>query len=160
MSDATLLQEETKEERGVVAPVECKHGHINDPYPENGLCVECGIWLPGNKYRLHGEEAKNAPTRGKIRRRSQEQIAKNVLEDEGVPWKEATEGLRQLALMFAKSKNVKTLELILQQIGVLKAKPKPGEEATELKYEVSLTSGSVEDLKRSLSDLDDALRID
>ncbi len=82
------------------------------------------------------------------------------LEDEGIPWDTATEGLRQLSLQFAKSKNYKTLELILQQIGVLKAKPKPGEEATELKYEVTLTGGSVEDLKRSLADLQQVLRID
>ena len=92
--------------------------------------------------------------------KTRDEIARGVLEDEGIPWDDATEGMRQLALLFAKSKNVKTYELILQQIGVLKAKPKPGEEQTELKYEVTLTAGSLESIKRSLSDLDDALRID
>ena len=131
---------------------------MNDPYPENGQCTECNIFLPANPYALDSEGAKEVRARAREGTKSQEQIAKSVLEDEGVPWKEAPEGLRQLSLQFAKSRNVKTLELSYQQIGVLKAKPKPGEEATELKYEVSLTADSVDSLKRSLADLDDVLK--
>ena len=68
--------------------------------------------------------------------------------------------MRNLVFRYAKEGNNRTLELLLQQVGALKAKPKPGEEATELKYEVSLSAGNVEDLKRSLADLEAVLRID
>ena len=88
---------------------------------------------------------------------ARERTARRLLEDEGVEWAAATEGLRQLALRYIKTGNNKTLELLLLQVGALKAKPKPGEEQTELKYEVSLTAGSVESIKRSLSDLADLL---
>ena len=159
MSDATLSLEETKVLPSKPA-VECGRGHMNDPYPHNGKCVECGVYLPSNPTILTSEQVAEANRRRAAGGKSREEIAHGVLEDEGVPWDDATEGMRQLALLFAKSKNTKTYELILQQIGVLKAKPKPGEEATELKYEVSLTGRSVEDLTRSLSDLEDVLRID
>ena len=159
MSDATLSLEATKVSPRLM-PVECSRGHWNDPYPNNGKCVECGVYLPSNPATFTTETATEATELRDGGKKSREEIAHGVLEDEGVPWDDATEGMRQLALLFAKSKNTKTYELILQQIGVLKAKPKPGEEATELKYEVSLTGRSVEDLKRSLSDLNDALRID
>ena len=65
--------------------------------------------------------------------------------------------MRQLALLFAKSKNVKTYELILQQIGVLKAKPKSGESEQVVEYQVALTAGSVASLQRSLADLEGML---
>lgn len=160
MSDATLLLEAPKETGRLNAPVECKQGHINDPYPENGQCVVCSTFLPGNPYKLDSEKAKDARAKGVGGAKAIEESAHKILEDEGIPWDEATEGMRLLAMQFAKNGHNKTLELILQQIGVLKAKPKPGEEATELKYEVSLTSSNVEDLKRSLSDLEAVLRID
>ena len=156
MSEATLSPEVA-----VVSPrlpsVECSRGHLNDPYPDNGRCTVCGIYLAVNPDAYTSESAAESNRRKAGGEKSREEIAHGVLEDEGVPWDEATEGMRQLALLFAKSKNTKTYELILQQIGVLKAKPKPGEEQTELKYEVSLTAGSVESIKRSLSDLDGLL---
>ena len=159
MTEATLLLEAPK-----VSPpkpaVECSRGHYNDPYPYDGKCVECGVYLPSNPTVLTSEQVAEANRRRASGGKSQEEIARSILEDDGLPWDDAPEGLRQLALLFAKSKNTKTYELILQQIGVLRAKPKPGEEQTELKYEVSLTSSSIEDLKRSLQDLDDLLRID
>ena len=157
MNEATPLLEATEVISRVLPPVECKRGHLNDPYPENGQCTECNIFLPANPYALDSESGKEVRAMGVGGAKTREEIAHGVLEDEGVPWDEATEGMRQLALLFAKSKNTKTYELILQQIGVLKAKPKPGEEQTELKYEVSLTAGSVESIKRSLSDLADLL---
>ena len=160
MSEATLLLAEPKETERLNAPVECSKGHINDPYPENGQCVVCSTFLPGNPYKLDSDTAKAARAKGVGGAQVIQDSAERILEDEGIPWDEATEGMRLLAVQFAKNGNNKTLELILQQIGVLKAKPKPGEEQTELKYEVTLTAGSLESIKRSLSDLDDALRID
>lgn len=168
MSEATLettqLQVTLSPEEAKVLPskpaVECGRGHMNDPYPHNGKCVECGVYLPSNPTILTSEQVADANRRRASGGKSQDEIARGILEDEGIPWDEATEGLRQLSLQFVKSKNYKTLELILQQIGVLKAKPKPGEETTELKYEVSLSATSVDDLTRSLSDLEAALRID
>ena len=137
--------------------VECSRGHWNDPYPHNGKCVECGVYLPSNPDVLTSETAAvyrlNQVESGK----SREEIAHDVLEDEGVSWDEATEGMRQLALLFAKSKNVKTYELILQQIGVLKARPKPGEAVVAVKHEVSLTAGNVAALAQSLVDLEGIL---
>ncbi len=160
MSEATLLLEAPKVVPRTPSPVECSRGHPNDPYPENGKCVVCQVYLPDNKEGFKSEDMAEINKRKAEGGKTREEIAHGVLEDEGVPWDEATEGMRQLALLFAKSKNTKTYELILQQIGVLKAKPKPGEEQTELKYEVSLSAGNVEDLRRSLSDLNEALRID
>lgn len=157
---ATLLQEEAKVVPSVPSPVECSRGHWNDPFPENGKCTVCHVYLPGNKQGFSSEDMAEINIRKAEGGKTRDEIARGVLEDEGIPWDDATEGMRQLALLFAKSKNVKTYELILQQIGVLKAKPKPGEEQTELKYEVTLTAGSLESIKRSLADLDDALRID
>lgn len=159
MSEETRLPEEPKESPRLQA-VSCSRGHWNSPYPTNGKCTSCGVYLPSNPDVLTSETAAEYSRNRAAGGKSQEEIARGILEDEGIPWGTATEGLRQLSLQFAKSKNYKTLELILQQIGVLKAKPKPGEEQTELKYEVSLTSSNVEDLRRSLSDLEDVLRID
>ena len=139
--------------------VECARGHLNDPYPENGQCIECSLFLPANPYALTSEMMPEINRRKAEGGKSRDEIARDVLEDEGIEWDEATEGMRQLALLFAKSKNTKTLELIYQQIGVLKAKPKPGEENPELTYEVVLTGANVGDLQRSLADLDDLLRI-
>ena len=157
--EATRLLEEPKEVSRPPA-TECARGHMNDPYPENGQCGECNIFLPANPYAMTGEEAIEHNKRRAAGGKSQDEIAHGVLEDEGVPWDEATEGMRQLALLFAKSKNTKTYELILQQIGVLKAKPKPGEEAVKVEYQVAITSDTVDGLKDSLQDLDDLLRID
>ena len=160
MSDATLSLEETKVITGLPSSAECWRGHVNDPYPENGMCTVCSAFLPGNKEGFKSEDMAEINKRKAEGDKSREQIAKDVLEDEGLRWDDATEGLRQLAFMFAKSKNIKTYELILQQIGVLKAKPRPGEEQTELKYEVSLTADTIDSIKGRLSDLNDILRID
>lgn len=157
MNEATLLPEAERVSRALPA-VECSRGHLNDPYPYDGKCVECGLYLPSNPTRLKAEDMAEINKRKAEGGKTREEIAHAVLGDEGVEWDDAPEGMRQLALMFAKSKNLKTYELILQQIGVLKAKPKPGEETTELKYEVTLTAGNVDALKRSLSDLDDVLK--
>ncbi len=157
MNEVAPSPEATEVKPRTPSPVECSRGHPNDPYPENGKCVVCQVYLPDNKEGFKSEDMAEINRRKAEGDKSREQVAHDVLEDEGLPWDDATEGLRQLAFMFAKSKNIKTYELILQQIGVLKAKPKPGEEATELKYEVSLTADSVDSLKRSLADLDDVL---
>ena len=153
MDEVTSSQEKLKEASRPPACY-CARGHLNDPYPENGQCTECNVFLPANPSAITSELAGEYNRRRASGGKSQDEIAHSVLEDEGILWDKATEGLRQLALQFAKSKNVKTLELILQQIGVLKAKPKPGEENPELTYELTLTAGTVQELKRSLSDLD------
>lgn len=153
MNDVTLLPEA---ERVIppVNPTECSRGHMNDPYPHNGRCVECGVYLPSNPTAFTPETGADAGSMRAGGDKSREEIAHAVLEDEGVEWDDATEGMRQLALLFAKSKNVKTYELILQQIGVLKSKPRPGETETVVEYQVSLTAATVGDLKASLADLD------
>lgn len=156
MSDATLLQEETKVSTRQ-EPVKCSKGHLNTPYPGDGRCVECGIYLDNNPDVFTPDSAAEGRKVRSTLEGAREKTARRLLEDEGIPWDNATEGLRQLAMRYIKDGNNKTLELLLQQVGALKAKPKPGEEATELKYEVSLTAGSVEDLKRSLSDLEEVL---
>ena len=153
MDEVTSSQEKPKKASRLPA-VECARGHMNDPYPESGQCVECSIFLPANPYVMTGEEAGEHNRRRASGGKSQTEIAHRVLEDEGIGWDDATEGMRQLALQFARTSNNKTLELILQQVGALKAKPKPGEENQELTYELTLTAGTVEELKRSLADLD------
>lgn len=159
MGEATRSPEETEESEGRSA-VSCSRGHLNDPYPSNGQCTECSIFLPANPYVLKSEDMDEINKRKALGGKTREEIARSILEDEGVEWDSATETLRQLALQFAKSKNTKTIELILQQIGVLRAKPRPGEADTVVEYQVILTGASVEALKDSLQDLDDLLRID
>ena len=153
MSGVTLSQEQTSQPSAKPA-VECARGHWNDPYPNDGKCVDCGLYLPANPTVLTSEQVAEANRRRASGGKSMDEIAHRVLEDEGIPWDKATEGLRQLALQFAKSKNTKTLELILQQIGVLKAKPKPGDEPTELVYALTLSAGTVAELERSLAVLE------
>lgn len=157
MNDVTPLQEQEKLAERANAPVVCKRGHLNDPYPENGQCVVCSCFLPGNPYKLDSESGKDAKAKAHGGKKAIEESAQRILEDEGIPWDEATEGMRLLAIQFAKNGNNKTLELILQQIGVLKSKPRPGESETVVEYQVSLTAPTVEGLKRSLADLESLL---
>ena len=153
MSEAAPSPVRTEKPPSMPAPAECSRGHVNDPYPDNGKCVVCQVYLPNNPYALTSERMPEINRRKAEGDKTREEIAHDVLEDEGIPWDEATEGMRQLALLFAKSKNVKTYELILQQIGVLKARPKPGETEVEVKHELSLTAPSVDSLSKSLDDL-------
>lgn len=156
---ATPLQEELEESPRLTTVV-CSRGHENTPYPTNGRCVVCQTYLPGNPSALTSEKAKEINEKAKEGTKAQREVARRLIEDKGTKWAAATEEIRQLALQYAKTGNNRTLELFLQQMGLLKARPKPGEEQTELKYEVSLTSSNVEDLRRSLSDLEAVLRID
>ena len=156
MTDVTPSSEQTKADSPPPACF-CARGHWNDPYPENGQCRECNVFLPANPTAITSELAGEYNRRRASGGKSQDEIAHSVLEDEGIKWDDATEGLRQLSLQFAKTKNVKTLELILQQIGVLKAKPKSGESEQVVEYQVALTAGSVASLKRSLADLEGML---
>ena len=157
MNEATLSLEEAKESPRLTT-VTCSRGHENTPYPENGRCVVCQTYLPGNPDALTSEKAKEINEKTKEGTRAQREVARRLLSDEGIEWAAATEGLRQLAFRYAKDGNNRTLELLLQQVGALKAKPKPGEEQTELKYEVSLTAASVDSLQQSLADLDGLLK--
>ena len=152
MSDVAPSPVQTQEQPRLDA-VECSRGHWNDPYPHNGKCVDCGVYLPSNPDALTTDTAKNLQAQRRLGTKAQDQIAHDVLKDEGIAWEDATEGMRQLALLFAKSKNVKTYELILQQIGVLKARPKPGEADVEVRHEVVLAAPTVDALGRSLDDL-------
>ena len=153
MNEVAPSPVQTEEPPSIHAAVECSKGHVNDPYPDNGKCIVCQVYLPGNPYVLKSEDMAEINKRTAAGGKTREQIAHDVLEDEGIAWDDATEGMRQLALLFAKSKNVKTYELILQQIGVLKARPKPGEMEVAVMHELSLTAGNVEALSRSLKDL-------
>ena len=150
MTEGTLHQEQEQPARRLKA-AECARGHWNEPYPDNGKCTVCGLYLAANPDVLTSESAAEYRGLQAGGARSREEIARAILEDEGIPWEKATEGLRQLSLQFAKSKNTKTLELILQQIGVLKAKPKPGEEQQAVEYQAVLTAGGVAALERSLA---------
>ena len=159
MTEATLLLEAPKETPRLTT-VTCSRGHENSPYPESGRCVVCQTYLPGNPSALTSEKAKEINERAKDGTKAQREVARRLLEDKGIKWAAATEELRQLALQYAKTGNNRTLELFLQQMGTLKAKPKPGDEQVKTEYQVVLSAGSVEDLKRSLSDLEAVLRID
>ena len=136
---------EELEEEGV----HCSDGHYNFPYPESGMCGTCNNFLPGN----------SAASAGKVDHKgfskTQRAVAARVLADEGVSWASAPEAMKQLALQFSKTRNNKTLELILSQLSKLKARPKPGEERRETKFEINLTSNTLENLHRSLDELDE-----
>ena len=86
-----------------------------------------------------------------------EESAMKILSDEGVSWEAATESLRVLALSFAETQNIKTLTLLLTQLGKLKSAPRRGDETMQEVYELHLTSDSVESLGKSLRDLKEFL---
>ena len=131
--------------------VVCAKGHEHSTYPESGLCQSCGIFLPENQ-----ASALAAGTRREITR-AQLDVAERLLDDEGVVWKEAPEVLRQLAQSYAKTQNIKTLEMMLSQIGTLKARPRPSVPEVEAAYVVNLTADTVDNLERSLDVLGELL---
>jgi len=142
-------------------PVKCKScGLLNDPYPETGRCIGCSRWLKGNKSRFNSETRRSWGRDAKSATLSQKEIAHKILKDEGIGWNSATEGLRQLAIQFAKTGHIKTYELILQQLDRLKARPKSSEDVVEAEIVVYLTSDTVENLEKSLEVLDEITQHD
>ena len=119
-------------------PVECKNGHVNDPYPENGQCVVCSMWLPGNKNIFKKEHTGEASTSRAAHKRALLAKAKELLEDLKVEWKEAPKHLRMIAETATRTSNSKDMEFLLQQVGELKAKPKSAEEFAEAEIVVNV----------------------
>ena len=128
--------------------VVCAKGHENDPYPEDGRCTECHIFLPNNQASILPDGSRREFTQ------RQKDIAKGLLEDEGIKWNEASEVLRQLSLNYAKTQNNKTLELMLAQVGTLKARPRPGDTEQVTEFQVVLSAETTGNLERSLAVLD------
>lgn len=117
-------------------PVECTKGHINDPYPESGLCVVCGAWLPGNTrgWKKGNKEGSSAAERKKALKAK----ARELLKDLGFDWKDAPSHLRMIAETATRSTNSKDMEFLLQQVGELKAKPKSAEDTVEAEIVVNV----------------------
>ena len=129
-------------------PVECTKGHWNDPYPENGLCVVCGSWLPGNKNRFDKAEAGNLKTAAAARKRGLKQKAKDLLEGMGIKWNEAPKHLQMISETAAKTGNTKDMEFLLQQVGQLTAKPRPAEEVEDTVVEIHVSDALLESLEQ------------
>ncbi len=128
-------------------PVTCAKGHLNDPYPESGRCVVCNNFLKGNRNIMTTEKAAELTERKKTGTKAHEETAQKIVEGEGFKWKEVTETIRQLVLNYAKQGNLKDLELALQQMGKLRAKPKQAEEAEDIVIEVHVSDKLLESLE-------------
>ena len=140
-------------------PVRCKDGHLNDPYPDNGLCIVCRKWLPGNKMGFGGKvDAREAKGGAIEKRKSLKKKTKELLESLGVSWAKSPEYLKMMSETAARSGNTKDMEFLLQQVGELKAKPKSTEDVGEAEVVVYVTAKTAEHLEETLGVLDSISR--
>ena len=146
MSEVAVATEENE-------PVKCNScGTVNDPYPDNGLCVKCNHFLPGNRFRL--PPGKNLQDRKKrIKKR-----ARQYVEDQGLKWGEIDAITQDLALRAATTKNRHDSSLLLEQLGKRKAKPKADDPNAEAEIVIVMTGETVEMLEESLGVLDKLLQ--
>jgi hypothetical protein len=128
-------------------PVECNQGHLNDPYPDNGLCVVCGKWMPGNKNRFDKQKAGELSAGHITKKKHLKQKAKDLLKDLDFKWKDAPKHLQMIAETAAKTGNTKDMEFLLQQVGQLTAKPRPSEEVEDTVVEIHVSDKLLESLK-------------
>ena len=115
-------------EWGNLEPVECNNGHVNDPYPENGKCVVCGNFLPGNPNRFDREKSGGMNTSKHAMARNLKQKARDLIEGVGLDPFDVPKHITMMADTTAKTGNSKDMEFFLQQTGLLTAKPKAAEE--------------------------------
>ena len=134
-------------------PVECKNGHINDPYPEGGQCVVCRLWLPGNKNIWKEENTGEGNTSKADRKKALKAKARNLLKDLGFEWGDAPSHLRMIAETATRTSNSKDMEFLLQQVGELKAKPKSAEDTVEAEIVVSVDMKAMGDTLKVLDAL-------
>ena len=127
-------------------PVSCNQGHLNDPYPENGMCVVCGNFLKGNRHRMDSKKAAELDELKKTGTKAHSETARKIVEDEGFKWEEVTQTIRLLVENYVKRGNLKEMELALQQMGKLKAKPKQAEDVDETIIEVHVSDAVLESL--------------
>lgn len=136
-------------------PATCKKcGTVNDPYPENGMCTECKGFLKGNPYKLQSEDMEGIARRKTTRERGIKSRAKQYIKDAELSWGETPAITQDLAIRFATTKDRHDGELLLQQLDMLKARPKSSEDYVEAEYSIELTADTVEALQESLNVLD------
>jgi hypothetical protein len=129
-------------------PVECKDGHINDPYPENGRCIVCGKWLPGNSSAYDAETAKTHAARKRNQKKMLDEQAKLLIKEAGFPvYKDAPMHLRMAAETATRTRNMKDLEFFTQQTKQLTAKPKGSEDIKTATIEVFVSDKLLESLR-------------
>ena len=128
-------------------PVDCVNGHHNDPYPENGLCVVCGKWLPGNKNRFDSEKSGEMFTSKTAMQKNLRQKARDLIEGVELDPDDVPKHIQMMAETAAKSKNMKDMEFFLQQVGQLTAKPKAAEEVEATVIEVVVSDALLESLE-------------
>ena len=127
---------------------------VNDPYPEDGLCRQCRSFLKGNPYTLQSEDMPGVEKRKSGRRQQIENRAKQYTTDAELKWSETPAITQDLAIRFATTKDRHDGELLLQQLDMLKARPKSSEDLVETEFSVVLTAKNVGALEQSLEVLD------
>ncbi len=132
----------------VKEPIECKLGHINDPYPENGRCIVCGKFLPGNESGFDSETAKTHAARKRNQQKILDEQAKALIKEAGFDvYKEAPMHLRMAAETAVRTRNMKDLEFFTQQTKQLTAKPKGAEDIKTATIEVFVSDKLLESLR-------------
>ena len=127
-------------------PVECARGHMNDPYPEDGKCVECHIFLPGNPDAIYdAERARELNEHKTAHEQNREKRAKKYIEEAGGTWEKTDAIMQDLAIRYATTLNRHDGELLLKQLERLKAPPRLKEELAADEIINEFTAPSVGD---------------
>jgi len=139
-------------------PVTCKKcGHFNDPYPKGGQCTECTGMLLGNSFVFKSEDMKDINVRKAQHEKEILNRAKQYIKDAGLVWKETPAIIQDLAIRAATTKNRSDITLLLQQLEMLKPKPKSTEGFIETQFSLELSAKNIEELQNSLEVLDGLL---
>ena len=131
---------------------------VNDPYPEDGLCKQCRGFLKGNPYTLQSKDMAGVARNKTAREVKIKNRAKQYTTDAELKWSETPAITQDLAIRFATTKDRHDGELLLQQLDMLKARPKSSEDLVETEFSVVLTAKNVEALEQSLEVLDGLTR--
>ena len=139
-----------REQDELPPPVECKNcGHFNDPYPENGLCVECSKFLKGNPHALQSSDMPDVHNRQNTRRRAIKNRAKQYVEEAGLKWSTVGALTQDLAVRAATTHDRHDSTLLAEQLEIRKPRPQSGEAPDITNIDIHIS----DELADSLRDL-------
>lgn len=128
-------------------PVECKKGHLNDPYPESGRCVVCNNYLEGNRDRFDSEKGAGARQIQVTKEKANLETAKRIVADDGFEWDEIGEGNRTLVMNWVEKSDRPSYVLYLEQMEKRMAAPRPVEKAEDTVIEVHVSDNLLKSLE-------------
>lgn len=136
-------------------PVHCAKGHLNDPYPEDGRCVQCKIWLPGNPFKTEPGYGAEISEKRDLRREQILKRAKQYVEEAGREWDNDIDAILQdLAIRAVTTKDRHDMSLLLVELGKKHATPKSSEEVVAAEFSVVITGETVATIQESIDELD------